>query len=354
MISSRFVKCSFWISNLFLHSLNLYLIYFINLANCFPCISQRAADRPQRRAPEPAARPDSDRQSATRPRDTREAVAADQLRPRDRSSDRRSEASHSGFGGAISDYEDDDFIVDPLPEEETESAPPSFRDLLDAALSTKDSADGLTRMVEKARKPSQVQIQAAFGRLYKSDRVVELNVLPPRPNPEEAEALSTPNRGAVRDLQEACRHNATLVQGAFALSEALVHGAKREVLSQICADMLTYGFGAHAELVTRIKEIVRSSISSRFAPVDEFRFPDNYRPLSVLTEEERAAARKERTRIAKTKLPPSGARSAGGASRGRTPSTLGGKRTGAPFSGRPSKQPREDFSRAGERSQPDA
>lgn len=158
-------------------------------------------------------------------------------------------------------------------------------------------------MVEKARKPTQLQLQGAFGRLYSSERAMQFTLLPPRPSPEEAESLSAPNKGALRELQEACRHNATLVQGVFKLTELLMQDVEVDKvrLSQLCADLLTYGFGAHEELLRRMKDIVRGSISSRFTPVEEFRYPDAFRPLDVLTEAELKAARKDRGRAREDK-----------------------------------------------------
>lgn len=211
-------------------------------------------------------------------------------------------ARRSDTGSAIPDADDEldtDFIdrdEEPGPSPQGSTPPPSFQVLLEEALSS-NSAPALENIVSKVRKPTAAQMQQAFLRLYRSDRAIQLNVLPPRPNAEEADSLSAPNKSAVRDLQEACRHNATLLQGVYALAEALVVGSMdRTSLSQLCADMLTYGFGAQDELVRRMKDIVRGAISTRFPPQEEFRYPDAFRPLDVLTEEERRQARKERDR----------------------------------------------------------
>jgi hypothetical protein len=217
-----------------------------------------------------------------------------------------------GADSALSDYDSDEGWLDPIVDEEAGTAPlppvqpqqpqpPSFRELLEGALSSK-SAPELQGIVDRARKPSQLQMQTAFGRLYRTERAVQLSLLPPRPSAEEDEYLSAPNKGAVRDLQEACRHNAALIQGVYMLAEALVTGKMDQThISQLCADMLTYGFGAQEELVNRIRDIVRGSISSRFPPTEAFRYPDSYRPLDVLADTERRQALKDRK--AKNKAP---------------------------------------------------
>lgn len=214
---------------------------------------------------------------------------------------------HNRYGAdaALSDYDSDDGWIDTM-EEEAGAAPlppiqpqqpvqpPSFRELLEGALSSK-SAPELQGIVDRARKPSQLQMQSALTRLYAPERVVQLSLLPPRPSTEEDEYLSAPNRGAVRDLQEACKHTAVLIQGVYTLTEALVTGTMdRNHISQLCADMLTYGFGAQEELVNRIRDIVRGSISTRFPPTEVFRFPEAYRPQDVLTDAERRQAHKDR------------------------------------------------------------
>lgn len=211
-------------------------------------------------------------------------------------------------GNAISDTEIDASFLDAFDESASQTMgstapppppPPSFSALLERALSERATASALQAIVEKARTPTALQTQAAFGRIYTTERMMQLNLFPPKPNGEELEALSAPNKGAVRELQEACRHNATMIQGVYKITEALMSGVARETLSQICADLLTYGFGAHGALLSRIKSIVKSSISSHFTPLDDFRYPDSLQlqAMEVLTEQERKDARKERQRL---------------------------------------------------------
>lgn len=265
-----------------------------------------------RARPQPALRSRDDEPELRR-RTSREPAPRDRDydRDRERDADREREQRRTGTpasmreagtsgraerraaaGPALSDDESDHDWLDR--DVDDDPTPPSFRELLEGALSSK-SAPELQGIVDRARNPTQLQMQSAFTRLYRTERAVQLAVLPPRPSAEEDEYLSAPNRGAIRDLQEACRHNATLLQGIYTLAEALVTNQMDRVhISQLCADMLTYGFGAQDELFSRIKEIVRGSISSRFPPVEPFRFPDSYRPLDVLTDTERRLARKDR------------------------------------------------------------
>ena len=176
------------------------------------------------------------------------------------------------LAGVLSDSESDHDWIDPLvddaPDRGSVAGQPSFRDLLEGALSSKSGAE-LQYIVDKARKPTQLQLQTAFGRLYTSQRAMQLALLPPRPSVEEDEFLSAPNKSAIRDLQEASRHTAALIQGVYTLTEALWTDKMDEVrISQSRTSCRT------ASSPRGARPDVRSSVvTSVVTPQDTFRYP---------------------------------------------------------------------------------